>query len=160
MRTSHCHKHGETQFTDHNLNGDSFCVQCLREFEQTYKNNPAMMAALEETQSVLKMISAAGIKVDAAAVEALREKTGAELVAAGYMQVSRKYRTIARLPPGKTAIEAMKELHPHAYQQVLEDIEQSAMRQYLRVYAHSDGNTLELTEEQFNAFRDAGGQSA
>jgi hypothetical protein len=119
-----------------------------------------MMAALEETQSVLKMISSVGIKVDAAAAKALQEQTGAELVAAGYMQVSRRYRTVARLPPGKTAIEAMKELHPRAYQQILDDIEQSAMRQYLRMYARGDGNTLELTEDQFNAFRAAGGQSA
>lgn len=143
LRTNNCFKHGDTQFTEPNLSGKSFCVQCLRDFEQACRNNPGMMA---EAQRTFK--------------EKLQERTGAELVAAGYMQVSRKYQTVARLPPGKTAIEAMKELHPRAYQRILEDIEQSAQRQYLRLYARADGNTLELTEEQFNAFRAAGGQLA
>lgn len=151
MRISTCGAHGPGAFTDFDLDGNSFCVACTRE-EQ---HSPG-----EEQRTTLKMIGAERLYADVQAVRNLHVMTGEQLVAAGYMQISRAYRRVARLPPGKTAIEAIKEGHPRLYQQLVEDMEESAKRNYLRLCAEKDGNGLELTEELFKQFRDAGGQSA
>lgn len=72
-----------------------------------------------------------------------------ELIAEGYEQISRKYRTLARLPYGKTGLEALAEVDPDLAVQYLRNAEEMAKSQYLRVYSR---DKVELTTEAFNEF--------
>lgn len=103
--------------------------------------------------------------------------TGAELVEAGYFQTSRKYRMVGRVPPGKTARDALYEasmaetlkhdLKPEmieywrgAHRKWVEMLgEVSSTDQYIRVYARGE-DSLTLTAEEFENFKAAGGRCA
>lgn len=89
-----------------------------------------------------------------------KDLTPAELVAAGYKQVSRKYRLVARLPEGKTGMEALEAHAPDTARNFRRMAEEMAASQYLRIYADRDGNQVELTPEEFEEFRKAGGVAA
>ena len=72
-----------------------------------------------------------------------------KLIEDGYEQVSRKYRTVARLPPGKTGLEALREVDPRLADQFLKNANEMAKHQYLRCY---DSDKIELTYEEFSEF--------
>lgn len=78
-----------------------------------------------------------------------------EIIAAGYLQTSAKYRMVARVPPGKTAMQALCEADP----KWIEQFERIARNQYLRVYGQSQ-DRLELTREEFAEFKRLGGSMA
>lgn len=80
-----------------------------------------------------------------------------ERIAAGYRQVSRKHRTVAKLPAGETGLEALARRAPLAYAHLMQQMEQRAADTYRRIYAESEGNWLELDSFDFEAFRKAGG---
>jgi hypothetical protein len=82
-----------------------------------------------------------------------------ELVAAGYQSISNKYRLVARLPEGKTGLEALAMVNPDLAAHFLENANLSAARQFMRVYA-KEPERLELNAEEFKAFKANGGQSA
>lgn len=69
-----------------------------------------------------------------------------ELVAQGYYQVSRRYRLVARLPPGYTGRKALREKNPKLASEMSEA---HCRDHFLRVYAEH----LELDAETFVAFR-------
>lgn len=80
-------------------------------------------------------------------------KTGKELVDAGYFQTSRAYRLVAKLPEGKSAIDALAAHDPRMAAHFLSIAERAARGHYLRGrYAEADGNSLALTEEEFADF--------
>jgi hypothetical protein len=81
-----------------------------------------------------------------------------ELIAEGYQSTSNKYRTVARLPAGKNGIEALREIAPSEYHHIMERIEQECARTYRRLYAEKHGDQLELSIEEFQAFKRAGGK--
>lgn len=87
-----------------------------------------------------------------------------QLIAEGWHQVSRAYRTLARLPDGKTGVEALidaelRSKHPHfRLREWAEGLgERSAGNHYLRCYAKQDLNWCELDVPTFVAFRKLGG---
>jgi hypothetical protein len=81
-----------------------------------------------------------------------------ELIDAGYESTSNKYRTVARLPPGKTALEALRDASPHDYAMIVARIEQQCASTYRRLYASHNGHQVELTIEEFREFKQAGGK--
>jgi len=83
-----------------------------------------------------------------------------EMIAQGYQQTSSKYRIIARLPPGKTAVEALRDVSPHDYAMIVARIEQQCASTYRRTYAAKEGNELVLSPEEFAAFKAAGGETS
>jgi hypothetical protein len=83
-----------------------------------------------------------------------------ELIAQGYQQTSSRYRTVARLPPGKTAVEALRDCDPNAYKQIIKRIEQQCASAYRRLYAEKNGDQVELSLEEFAAFKAAGGETS
>lgn len=92
-----------------------------------------------------------------------KEEEGAQLVKEGWKQTSRKYRMIARIPEGYTAIEALKESDPKAAEDLLRRLNQWAANSFRRLGRPSDKFKdcfRELDEETFKAFRKAGGESS
>ena len=83
-----------------------------------------------------------------------------DLIARGYKQVSRASQTIARLPEGETALEALKRSDPCAYRRIIEDAERLAADYYRRMLASEEGNTRTLSVEEFAAFKKAGGEAS
>lgn len=77
-----------------------------------------------------------------------------------WKQTSRKYRHVARLPPGKTGIQALKDASPDECRRVEELLERQCAAQYLRLYAAKEGFREELTEEEFENFKANGGEGA
>lgn len=80
----------------------------------------------------------------------------AELVRLGYCQVSRKFRSVARLPEGKTGIEALADASRDlVWARTLG--EEHAAEQFRRVYAiyapAEQRLILILTREVFDAFK-------
>jgi hypothetical protein len=73
-----------------------------------------------------------------------------DIVAQGYEQVSRKYRIVARLPEGKTGLEALAEVDPELAKHMLDEVNLEAGRHYMRVHARH--TQLSLTWEEFNEF--------
>lgn len=86
--------------------------------------------------------------------------TAEEMIAQGYKSTSNKYRTVARLPPGKTGIEALREVSPHEYRDIMRQLEQRCADRYRCIYAEKNGDQLELSPEEFTAFKRAGGESS
>ena len=86
-----------------------------------------------------------------------RRHTGPGHILVGtWFQVSRRYRSIACLPKGKSGVEALAEASGDP--EWAEGLrEMKAGDQYLRVYAGNEGNCMDLTRFQFRQFRDAGG---
>lgn len=83
----------------------------------------------------------------------------ARLVAAGYLSISRKYRTLAVLPPGVTGIRALlgASKHPRNPEWAMGLGERGATSQYLRVYSKDD---IVVSPAVYAEFRRLGGQSA
>lgn len=79
------------------------------------------------------------------------EVRASDLLKQGYVQISRRYRIVARLPRGKTGLEALEEADPALVEDWLASLEERATEQYLRVYAPNELKET-LTEEEFNAF--------
>lgn len=85
----------------------------------------------------------------------------AELVGAGWKSVSNKRQIIARLPEGKTGLEALRECSPLEYAKLVADLEHRAADVYRRVYASvSAGTKRVLDADMFAAFKRAGGESS
>lgn len=90
---------------------------------------------------------------DAAALgaqDAEDEATARRLVAEGYHQVSRAYREVARLPEGKTGIEALQDV---GWRDAAGMSEWHAADQFRRVYAEGRGLTRKLTRSEFEWFK-------
>jgi hypothetical protein len=71
----------------------------------------------------------------------------------GYRSVSNKFRTLARLPPGKSGLEALAEVEPSYAESLIAQAEERATEAYLRVHAREAGHTLELDPDTFLAFK-------
>ena len=82
--------------------------------------------------------------------------TGRQLVAEGWLQTSRSYRAVARLPEGKTGLETLKERNPRMYRNIMEQAERQAASTVLRTMTMPD-ERKELTIGEFAAFRKLGG---
>jgi hypothetical protein len=83
-----------------------------------------------------------------------------ELIAAGYEQVSAKYRHVARLPEGMTGIEALAMHDPGELRRIQDEIERRCAATFRRVFSSVIGTKCAktLTPGQFKAFKDAGGK--
>jgi hypothetical protein len=86
--------------------------------------------------------------------DALAKKLRAE----GFKQTSNKFRHVARLPPGKTGLEALAELEPEYVRALQQRVEDQAAEHYLRVYAARAGLEQTLDLRTFQAFKRAGGR--
>lgn len=73
---------------------------------------------------------------------------------------SNRYRTIARLPEGKSGVEALKDAAPDQYRNIMREVERRAADTYRRMYAEREGNSLMITQEEWAAFKAAGGESS
>lgn len=81
------------------------------------------------------------------------------LIDEGWEQTSRKYRAVARLPAGKTGLQALLEVDPLRVLRLLENAEMWAADEFRRVHSHEEnGMRQELTNVEFHAFRAAGGK--
>lgn len=85
--------------------------------------------------------------------------TGMNLVAEGWVQISRRHRMVARLPKGKTGLQALQERDLGAYKRLMERVEREAASTFLRVYSNREGERRELTLPEFAAFRKLGGEA-
>ncbi len=90
--------------------------------------------------------------------QAARERHAKALVAAGYRQISSKYRIVARLPEGKSGYEALRDADPDFAARLLANFQRDCEDQFLRVCA-SDKHKQTLDELTFTAFRAAGGRT-
>jgi hypothetical protein len=89
------------------------------------------------------------------------EKKMHGIIDKGYYQISRRSRTLACLPKGKTGMEALleatKDMRPDEAKEWVEGMgEGHAGDHFLRCHA-KDGLTIILTEEEFHMFRKLGG---
>ena len=75
-----------------------------------------------------------------------------ELREKGYRQVSRKYRLFARLPEGLNGYEALKAVSPTTAQGFLDGFLEGCAEYYCRVFAHQNGEEVEVSIEVFNAW--------
>jgi len=74
-----------------------------------------------------------------------------DLIALGFQQVSRKYRLLARIPAGKTGLQALAEVQPDYARQILDNAERQAAAAYMRIHACGD-DRVELTREEFEEY--------
>ena len=81
-----------------------------------------------------------------------------KLINEGYVQTSHRYRSVARLPEGKTAIQALTEADPVMGQDLMRRLEQWARSIYLRGSYPKD--CLELTPDEFKEFKKLNGPVA
>jgi hypothetical protein len=81
-----------------------------------------------------------------------------ELIAAGFQQVSRKYRRLARTPANKTALEALAEVAPEYARQILAHAEDRAARHFRAVHASGE-DRIELSAEEFKEYLGKTGRS-
>lgn len=83
------------------------------------------------------------------------------LILAGYEQVSRAYGIVARLPEGRTGVEALAEAangnHPNAISWAMQLGERQAASHFRRVYANTKGPCLTLSARDLSRFRVLGG---
>jgi hypothetical protein len=83
------------------------------------------------------------------------------LVRDGWMSTSNKRRTIARLPEGKTGLEALRDVAPEAHDTIMSRAEQQAANGYRRIFAsEGDGTRQTLDVSMWMAFKKAGGESS
>lgn len=75
-----------------------------------------------------------------------------QMIAEGYIQLSRKYRLLGNLPEGKTGIEAMREVDPRMAQHFQDTFDRQMKEQFLRVYGKVGEHVVELTQEEFSEF--------
>jgi hypothetical protein len=93
------------------------------------------------------------------ALERVQESdmTAEEAIAGGYFQVSRAHRRVARLPPGKTGVQALVEAAGENRVDWAKGLgEGGAGDQYLRVYTK---DAVVLSREEFARFRALGGDT-
>jgi hypothetical protein len=81
-----------------------------------------------------------------------------ELIDAGYMSTSNKFRTVNRVPAGMTALEALRIQGPAEAAQLERQIEQFARSILLRRY--NDDHEITLSAAQYQSFKRAGGPVA
>jgi hypothetical protein len=72
-----------------------------------------------------------------------------------WKQVSNKYRLVARMPEGKTALEALAEANPELHAVVMKRAEQWAHDDYLRFCAEKHGLQKELSVEEWAEYKKA-----
>lgn len=103
-----------------------------------------------------------------AALEAMnptpeQQEEGRRLVAEGWMQTSRKFRHVARVPPGMSPIEALRAVDPRAAADLEDRLQRWAADSFRRTHAQHPlvaENHRELDIGTFAAFRKAGGESS
>lgn len=76
-----------------------------------------------------------------------------KLLEAGTIQISSKYRLVAKMPEGKTWYEAMEEYDPGMADGYIKDFNRQMEEQFLRVFGDKAGLWVKLTEEEFKEFR-------
>lgn len=74
-----------------------------------------------------------------------------QIIAGGFKQVSRKYRTLARVPAGKAPLDALREVNPQAAKRLEERIADWATDEYIRCHAEGE-NKVELSVEEFKEY--------
>jgi len=85
----------------------------------------------------------------------------AKLVRDGWKSTSNKHRVIARLPEGKTGLEALREVAPDDHKRIMENAERQAADTYRRLYANWGAGTSQILDSgTWSAFKRAGGQSS
>lgn len=78
-----------------------------------------------------------------------------------WRSISSKYRTVARLPEGMTAVEALEKFYPDAHAELLRRLEIWARSEFLRMYASRHPSlTADLTPAEWQHFKKSGGFSA
>jgi hypothetical protein len=87
--------------------------------------------------------------VDEVKAQILTHKISA-IITSGYRQTSSKYRTLNRVPPGKTGLEALKEINPSVYQRIMNQANDWAEREFMAL-CHDE--ELTLTVEEFQEYR-------
>lgn len=75
-----------------------------------------------------------------------------ELLSQNVEQLSRKFRSVARLPPGMTGLEALRERAPEHYASVMQRAERWAADEYRRYVASKYGDAFDLTPKEFNEY--------
>ena len=80
-----------------------------------------------------------------------------QLLAGGWRQVSHTHRHLARLPPGKTGLEALAEVSPSSVADIMRRVEMEAADDYLRTHAPEEHQKT-LTIEEFDDFLRATGR--
>jgi len=83
----------------------------------------------------------------------------AQLVRDGWKSTSNRYRNIARLPEGKTGLEALRDCAPEAYRHIMENAERQAADTYRRIFARGDTKQT-LDQDMFQAFKRARGEAS
>lgn len=83
-----------------------------------------------------------------------------ELLQQGVAQLSRKFRHVARLPPGMTGLEALRERAPNRYAEVMRRAEQWAADEYRHYVAQYHDDSFTLTVEEFSEFLTKTGRNA
>jgi hypothetical protein len=73
------------------------------------------------------------------------------LIATGFKQVSRKYRKLARIPAGKTGLEALAEVAPDLAAHFLAQAQERAADHYRSRYATGE-DAVELSDEDFKEY--------
>jgi len=71
-----------------------------------------------------------------------------DLITAGFQQVSRKYRLLARTPANKTPLEALAEVEPAYAKHILAQANDRAARHYMAVHARGE-DKVELSYGEF-----------
>ena len=71
------------------------------------------------------------------------------LISTGYKQISRKHRTLAKLPDGMNGFEALQKVDPSLANHMKAGFLESCADQYRRVYSRYDDNQIELSEPEF-----------
>ncbi len=88
---------------------------------------------------------------------------GKELIEAGYIQLSRKHRIVARGPVSKTPLEAVYERDPalvtFMFTDALRNIEAHCAAMYLTRFAKEPPERLQLSKEEFDDFLRAKGRT-
>jgi hypothetical protein len=137
--------------------GYSVHVEASTDGREWIAMNPFLSGPMGSRDEAAKVVSVT--YVDAVPVPRSMQKptrSGADLVRMGYHQISRKDRMVARLPEGKTGLEALTEVDPGMARTYFDNMTRVTTDHYLRVYGK---DTLELTEAEFEDFRNAGGRS-
>lgn len=76
-----------------------------------------------------------------------------DLLNQGFVQISARHRLVAALPPGKTGMQALKDMHTPGADAVLAGLENAAKEHFLRVYGQQAECVVALTVEEFKEFR-------
>ena len=79
------------------------------------------------------------------------ERRAAELIAAGFVQTSRKYRMLARVPAGMTPLEALRQVDPDTAASLEKRMQEWCAEHYRRCFARGD-DSVTLSIEEFAAF--------